>query len=55
MSAHGFWAVVFFGAFAAFVLISVLIAVKGLGEIGELFRHLERGRAGRGDRRDGDR
>jgi len=55
VSAHGFWAVVFFGAFAAFALISVLIAVKGFGEIGVLFRHLESGRAMRGDRRDGDR
>ena len=41
MSAHTFWAVVFFGAFAAFTIISALIAVKGVAEIRELFDHLE--------------
>lgn len=44
MNAHTFWAIVFFGAFAAFTVISALIAVKGVGEIRELFDHLESGR-----------
>jgi len=38
------WAVVFFGALAAFGVISALIAVKGVGEIRELFAHLLAGR-----------
>ncbi len=44
MSAQAFWAVVFYAAFAAFTLISGLIAVKGVGEIRALFEHLRRGR-----------
>ena len=44
MSAHAFWAFVFFFAFAAFTVVSALIAVKGVGEIRALFRHLEAGR-----------
>lgn len=44
MTLIAFWAVVFFGALGAFAVISALIAVKGVGEIRELFRHLERGR-----------
>ena len=41
MSGHAFWAVVFFSAFAAFTVISALIAVKGIAEIRALFHHLE--------------
>jgi hypothetical protein len=41
VSLEAFWAVVFFSAFAAFVVISVLIAVKGVGEIRVLFEHLD--------------
>jgi hypothetical protein len=56
MNAHTFWAVVFFGAFAAFTVISALIAVKGVGEIRVLFDHLESGRKdGDPSRRDGGR
>jgi hypothetical protein len=51
VSLVGFWAVVFFSAFAAFVAVSALIAVKGTGEIRELFRHLDPGRDADGRRR----
>jgi len=44
MSATSFWAVVFYGAFALFAVISALIAVKGIGEIRTLFDHLRGGR-----------
>jgi hypothetical protein len=44
MSLEVFWAVVFFSAFAAFVVISILIAVNGVGEIHVLFDHLDRDR-----------
>jgi hypothetical protein len=47
MSFEAFWAIVFFTAFAAFALISALIAVKGIGEIRVLFDHLERGASSR--------
>lgn len=41
MSWSGFWLLIFVAAFAAFALISLLIAVRGVGEIRELFRALE--------------
>ncbi|MGE5126999.1 MAG: hypothetical protein ACM3PV_11960 [Betaproteobacteria bacterium] len=44
MSWVSLWAVVFFGALAAFAVISALIAVMGLGEIRALFAHLAAGR-----------
>lgn len=44
MTAHDLWAVVFFAALALFTVISVLIAVKGVAEIRELFAHLGRRR-----------
>ncbi|HVO09401.1 MAG TPA: hypothetical protein VMX54_01495 [Vicinamibacteria bacterium] len=44
MSAGGFWAAVFYAALAAFAAISALIAVKGVGEIRDLFDHLRGGR-----------
>lgn len=44
MSLEAFWAIVFFAAFAAFAVISALIAVKGIGEIRALFDHLGRRR-----------
>jgi hypothetical protein len=47
MSLDAFWAIVFFAAFAAFAIISALIAVKGVGEIRVLFDHLERGASSR--------
>ena len=55
MSAHASGPSSSSAAFAAFTLISALIAVKGVGEIRELFRHLEgaggrRRTAARGDR-----
>jgi len=55
MSGHAFWAVVFFSAFAAFTVISALIAVKGIAEIRALFHHLEgeRDGVGAGRRREG--
>jgi len=36
-----FWAVAFFFAFLAFSLISLLIAIRGVAEIRELFAALE--------------
>jgi hypothetical protein len=50
MSLELFWAVVFLCAFAAFVVISILIAVKGVGEIRVLFDHLDHERRGRSGR-----
>lgn len=47
MSLVGFWAGVFVAAFAAFAVISALIAVKGIGEIRVLFDHLEQGASSR--------
>ena len=47
MSLEAFWAIVFFTAFAAFAIISALIAVKGIGEIRVLFDHLEKGASSR--------
>jgi hypothetical protein len=44
VSAQAFWAVVFFSAFAAFTVVSALIAVKGVAELRALFRHLAAGR-----------
>jgi len=56
MSGHAFWAVVFFSAFAAFTVISALIAVKGIAEIRALFHHLEGDKNGVGaDRRPDER
>ncbi len=40
MTWNALWAAVFFGSLAAFAVISALIAVKGVGEIRELFVHL---------------
>jgi hypothetical protein len=44
VSWNSFWFVVFFGALAVFAILSALIAVKGVGEIRELFAHLLAGR-----------
>jgi hypothetical protein len=41
VSLAAFWGGVFFSAFAVFVVISVLIAVKGVGELRVLFDHLD--------------
>jgi hypothetical protein len=41
MSWLAFWTLVFFVTFAAFAIISALIAIKGTGEIRELFAGLE--------------
>ena len=41
MSWAGFWLVSFVVAFAAFSLVSLLIAVRGVAEIRELFAALE--------------
>ena len=41
MSWPSFWLLTFVGAFAAFGLISLVIAVRGVGEIRELFAALE--------------
>jgi hypothetical protein len=35
-----FWQAVFWGSFAAFTVVSVLITVKGITELRELFRAL---------------
>jgi hypothetical protein len=35
-----FWQAVFWGSFAAFTVVSVLITVKGVAELRELFRAL---------------
>lgn len=40
MSAAFLWHAVFWASFAAFVVVSLLIAVKGVGEIRELLREL---------------
>ena len=47
MSWSGFWTVVFAVTFASFAALSALIAVKGVGEIRELFDELETARARR--------
>ena len=44
MSLDAFWEIVFVAAFAAFAIISALIAVRGIGEIRVLFDHLGRRR-----------
>jgi hypothetical protein len=44
MSWAGFWLIAFAAAFAAFTLISLAIAVRGWGEIRELFTALEKER-----------
>jgi hypothetical protein len=44
VSWNSLWFVVFFGALAGFAILSALIAVKGVGEIRELFAHLLAGR-----------
>lgn len=41
MSWPGFWTAVFVVTFASFSALSALIAVKGVGEIRELFDELE--------------
>jgi hypothetical protein len=51
VTADTFWAIVFWFAFGAFTLVSALIAVKGVGEVRALFRHLDAGQ--RSDREDG--
>ena len=40
MSLETFWQIVFWVSFGAFTLVSLLVAVKGIGEIRELFRAL---------------
>jgi len=47
MTWAGFWLAVFVGTFASFTGLSVLIAVKGVGEIRELLDELEIARARR--------
>ena len=42
-----FWLITFVVAFGSFVVISLAIAVRGVGEIRELFRALEEERRGR--------
>ena len=42
-----FWLIAFAVAFGSFVVISLAIAVRGVGEIRELFRALEEERRGR--------
>lgn len=37
----GLWTAVFFGALAAFAIVSALVAVRGWGEVRELFTDLE--------------
>jgi len=41
MSLETFWQIVFWVSFGAFTLVSLLVAVKGIGEIRELFRALD--------------
>ena len=41
------WLIAFVVAFSSFVLISLAIAVRGVGEIRELFRALDEERRGR--------
>jgi hypothetical protein len=43
-----FWGITFFLAFLAFCVISALIAIKGVGEIRELFAALEEERRRKG-------
>ena len=40
MSGEVFWQVVFWGSFVAFTAVSLLVALKGVGELRELFRAL---------------
>jgi len=40
VSAEMFWQVVFWASFSAFTLVSLLIAVKGVGEIRTFLREL---------------
>jgi hypothetical protein len=40
VSAALFWQVVFWSSFVAFALVSMLIAVRGVGEIRQLLREL---------------
>ena len=47
MSWSLFWLVAFVVAFGSFVVISLAIAVRGVGEIRDLFRALEEERRGR--------
>jgi hypothetical protein len=47
MSWPSFWLFAFVVAFLSFVLISLVIAVRGVGEIRELFRALEEERGRR--------
>lgn len=42
-----FWLIAFVVAFGSFAVISLAIAVRGVGEIRELFRALEEERRGR--------
>jgi len=42
------WTVVFFSAFLAFTWVSLLIAVRGIGEIRDLVSRLEKGDGGPG-------
>jgi hypothetical protein len=47
MSWSLFWLIAFVVAFGSFIVISVTIAVRGVGEIRDLFRALEEERRGR--------
>jgi len=47
MSWLSFWLIAFVVAFGSFVVISLAIAVRGVGEIRDLFRALEEERRGR--------
>jgi hypothetical protein len=40
VSAELFWQVVFWGSFASFTAVSLLVAVRGVGELRALFRSL---------------
>jgi hypothetical protein len=40
VSGEVFWHVVFWGSFVAFTAVSLLVAVKGIGEIRDLLRAL---------------
>jgi len=38
VSAELFWQVVFWGSFISFTVVSILVAVRGVGELRALFR-----------------
>ena len=41
-----FWSVVFFGTLVGFVCVSLLVAVKGVGDLRDLFSKLRQGARG---------